>query len=186
MAFEKTYDDKVILDLLKDTTSSEKGFRLLVDTYKERLYYHIRRLVGDHDDADDVLQNVFVKVYRNIAGFEEKSGLYTWIYKIATNESLSFIKSRSRKSTVSLDGEINQGHANTYADNFIDESQIQKKLLQAIDQLPEKQKEVFQLRYYEEMAYEQMSEITGTSVGALKASYHHAAKKIEAFIKGIE
>lgn len=186
MAFEKTNDDKVILDLLKDTTSSEKGFRLLVDTYKERLYYHIRRLVGDHDDADDVLQNVFVKVYRNIAAFEEKSGLYTWLYKIATNESLSFIKSRNKKSTISLDGETSFGHVNSYADSFVDESSIQKKLLKAINQLPDKQKEVFQLRYYEEMAYEEMSEVTGTSVGALKASYHHAAKKIEAYIKGIE
>jgi RNA polymerase sigma factor (sigma-70 family) len=178
-------DDKEILKLLKNEESSEKGFRLLMGMYKVRLYHHIRQLVGNHEDADDVLQNVFIKVFRNINNFEEKSGLYTWLYRIATNESLTFIQSQKRKQTISIDDVVIDISDKT-SEEFFDEKHLQIKLEKAIDLLPAKQKAVFHLRYYDEMTYEDMSSILDTSVGALKASYHHAVKKIESFIKGID
>jgi RNA polymerase sigma-70 factor (ECF subfamily) len=151
--------------------------------YKERLYWHIRRIVLVHNDADDVLQNTFIKIYKGIAHFEGKSKLYTWLYRIATNEAISHLQSKARQATASLDDEANLLSTRLKADTWFDGDEVQAKLQVAIAQLPDKQKLVFNLRYYDEMPYEEMATKLGTSVGALKASYHHAAKKIEAAFK---
>ena len=168
--------------MLSNAVTHEQGFRVLMQTYQEPLYRHVRRLVYDHDDANDVIQNTFVKVFRNIERFEGKSKLFTWLYRIATNEAITFLNSRNRKETTTIDDPNNVHLANQLrADTFFDGDEIQLKLVQAIATLPDKQRAVFNLRYYEEMPYEEMSKVLETSVGALKASYHHAAKKIEAF-----
>ncbi len=147
------------------------------------MYWHIRRLVVDHEDANDVLQNVFIKVWKNLQGFREDAQLYTWLYKIATNECLSFLEQQKRKQTVSL-SDVETGLENKLkADSQFDANKLEWKLQRAILTLPEKQRIVFNLRYYDEMPYEEMSRVLDTSEGALKASYHHAVKKIEEFIK---
>jgi RNA polymerase sigma-70 factor, ECF subfamily len=182
---ETTDDD--ILSLLNEKISYERGFRLLMQKYQEPLYRHIRRMVFNHDDADDVIQNTFIKVYRNIERFEGKSKLFTWLYRIATNEAITFLNSKNRKETDTLDSTETAHLANRLqADVFFDGDEIQMKLQQAMAVLPDKQRAVFNLRYYDEMPYEEMSEVLETSVGALKASYHHAVKKIESFFKGID
>jgi RNA polymerase sigma-70 factor, ECF subfamily len=182
---ETTDDD--ILSLLNEKISYERGFRLLMQKYQEPLYRHIRRMVFNHDDADDVIQNTFIKVYRNIERFEGKSKLFTWLYRIATNEAITFLNSKNRKETDTLDSTQTAHLANRLqADVFFDGDEIQMKLQQAMAVLPDKQRAVFNLRYYDEMPYEEMSEVLETSVGALKASYHHAVKKIESFFKGID
>jgi len=155
-----------------------------MEKYQERLYWHCRRLLISHDDADDALQNTFVKVWKNLENFREESELYTWLFRIATNESLSMIKSRKRRQLNMDDGEFPNLAENLEADQWFDGDQVQQKLQQAIQALPEKQRLVFNLRYYEEMKYEEMSRVLDTSVGALKASYHHAMKKIEKDIMG--
>jgi RNA polymerase sigma-70 factor (ECF subfamily) len=172
--------DERILNLLSSEHTYERGFRLLIAEYKERLYWHIRRLVLVHSDADDVLQNTFIKIYKGIAHFEGKSKLYTWLYRIATNEAITFLQSQARQKTDSLDVSETSLTARLKADAWFDGDDIQVRLQKAISQLPEKQKIVFNLRYYDEMPYEEMANLLNTSVGALKASYHHAAKKIEA------
>jgi len=163
--------------------SKEDAFKLLVATYQEKLYWHIRRMVHFHDDADDVVQNTFIKVWRNFDKFKRESKLYTWLYRIATNESLTFLQKKKRKGTVALETDDYNLGAELKSDAYFDGDEIQIKLQQAIAILPEKQKAVFNLRYYEEMKYDEMSEVLDTSVGALKASYHHAVKKIEKFLK---
>jgi RNA polymerase sigma factor (sigma-70 family) len=174
-------DDSQILDIITQGTDPNKGYRLLVGKYKEKLYHHIRRMVSSHEDADDILQNTFIKVIRNINGFQSQSSLYTWMYRIATNESLNFLKSAKNKESESLDQSrvLHMGSIDVPTNGDI----ILHKLNQAISLLPEKQKLVFNLRYYDEMSYQDISEVTETSVGALKASFHHAVKKIEEFIK---
>ena len=179
----KETPDAQILLLLKDQRTYETGFRTLMIKYQERLYHHIRRMVTDHDDTDDILQNTFVKVHRGIEGFREQSGLYTWLYRIATNEALTFLQSRKRKSTESLDDGEMTLHEKLSGDVFFDGDMAQARLHAALRTLPEKQLAVFNMRYYDELSYQDISKITGTSVGALKASYHHAAKKIEANLK---
>lgn len=154
-----------------------------MSTYKERLYWHIRRMVLVHEDADDVLQNTFIKVYRGVLQFEGKSKLYTWLYRIATNESITFLQSRARRSSNSIDSNDEIWASRLKADAWFDGDALQQQLRNAIGQLPEKQRVVFNLRYYEEMPYEEMSTILDTSVGALKASFHHAVKKIEYFFR---
>lgn len=177
-------DDAELLQLFRNEATKEKAFTGIVKKYQEKLYWHIRRMVVDHDDADDVLQNVFIKVWNALANFREDSRLYTWLYKIATNECLTFLDQQKRKSAVHLD-EVESGLSNKIkADDGFDANKLEWKLQLAIQQLPEKQRLVFNLRYYEEMPYEEMSRILDTSEGALKASYHHAAKKIEEFIRG--
>ncbi len=179
--------DDHILDLLGTSATHERGFRLLMTRYQEPLYRHVRRMLYDHDDANDVIQNTFIKVFRNVERFEGKSKLYTWLYRIATNEAITFINSRQRKETDTIDDPENAQLANRLrADTFFDGDEVQIRLQQAIAILPDKQRTVFNLRYYDEMPYEEMSEVLGTSVGALKASYHHAVKKVEGFFKGIE
>lgn len=168
------------MELLRSEQTFERGFRLLMAQYRERLYWHIRRMVQVHDDADDVLQNTFIKVYRGILHFEGKSKLYTWLYRIATNEALTHLQSQARHTSTSLDDTENLLSNRLKADEWFDGDAVQAKLLLAIAELPDKQKQVFNLRYYDEMPYEEMSQLLSTSVGALKASFHHATKKIEA------
>ncbi len=175
--------DAHILSLLRQPGSYDRGFRLLVQQYRERLYFHVKRMVGSHADADDVLQNTFIKVYRSIARFEEKSKLYTWLYRIATNESLTFLEKRNRKSTDSLDDEEGLAHKQISASGSVDATHTENILARALATLPAKQKAVFNLRYYDEMSYADMADALQTSQGALKASYHHAVKKVEAFVR---
>ncbi len=175
--------EETLIDQLKNPETREKAFAVLLNTYKERLYWHIRRIVLNHDDADDVLQNTFIKVYRNIKGFKGDSKLYSWMYRIATNESLTFIKQRSKKSGITDEELKNRMVENLEADIYFEGSEIQLKLQRALATLPDKQKLVFNMKYYQEMKYEEISEVLETSVGALKTSYHLAVKKIEAYIK---
>jgi RNA polymerase sigma factor (sigma-70 family) len=178
-----TQDDRTLLALYREPATREKGFTLIIQKYQERLYWHVRRLVLDHDDANDVLQNVFVKVWKNLEGFREDAQLYTWLYKIATNECLTFLEKQKKNTSVSL-SDVETGLSNTLkADAQFDANKLEWKLQRAILGLPEKQRIVFNLRYYDEMPYEEMSRVLDTSEGALKASYHHAVKKIEEFIK---
>ena len=172
-----------LVDQLKNLDTQSKAFEVLIDTYKQRLYWHIRRIVLNHDDADDVLQNTFIKVFRNIAGFKGESKLYSWMYRIATNEALAFLKNRSKKQGIS-DAELqNQMLGNLEADVYFEGDEIELKLQKAIATLPEKQKLIFNMKYFQELKYVEISEILETSIGGLKASYHLATKKIEAYLK---
>jgi RNA polymerase sigma factor (sigma-70 family) len=174
--------DSELLTLFKSPETKEKAFTQIMKKYQEKIYWHIRRMVIDHDDADDVVQNTFVKAWKGLENFREDAQLYTWLYRIATNESLTFIEQKKKKSAISLN-DIEQGLSNQVrASEDFDGQKAEWKLQLAIQQLPEKQRAVFNLRYYDEMPYEEMSQVLETSVGALKASYHHASKKIEEFI----
>lgn len=175
-------DDIELLVQFRNPGTKEKAFTAILKKYQEKLYWHIRRLVVDHEDANDVLQNMFIKVWKGLDNFREDSQLYTWLYRIATNESLSFLEQQKRRSAVSMDEEENSLTNKLKADRYFDANKLEWKLQLAIQQLPEKQRIVFNLRYYDEMPYEEMSRVLETSEGALKASYHHAAKKIEDFI----
>jgi len=168
---------------LQDEETQARAFEVLVNTYKERLYWHIRRIVMNHDDTDDVLQNTFIKVYKNIGGFKGQSKLYSWMYRIATNEALTFLSQKSKKMGVTNEELQESLVENLQADVYFDGDEIQLKLQRALATLPEKQKLVFNMKYFQEMKYEEISEILETSVGALKASYHLAVKKLEAFLK---
>ena len=176
--------EETLVKELKQKETQAKAFEVLINTYKERLYWHIRRIVLDHDDADDVLQNTFIKVFRNIEKFKGDSKLYSWMYRIGTNEALTFLKNKSKKLGVSSDELIERKAENLRADVYFEGDDIQLKLQKAIASLPEKQKLVFNMKYFEELKYEEIAEILETSVGALKASYHLAAKKIEAYVQG--
>ena len=171
-------EQEFIKNLLNPATQNA-AFQKLLSDYQRPLYSHIRNIVFNHDDADDVLQNTFIKVYRGILQFEGKSKLYTWLYRIATNEALTHLQSQKRHASASLDDTDNLLSNRLHADEWFDGDAVQAQLLIAIAQLPDKQKQVFNLRYYDEMPYEEMSQMLNTSVGALKASFHHAAKKIE-------
>lgn len=176
-------DDKELLHQFKQPHTKEKAFTAIIKKYQEKLYWHVRRMVVEHEDANDVLQNVFIKVWNGLQNFREDSQLYTWLYRIATNESLTFLDQQKRKSAVSF-GDVEAGLSNKIkAEEGFDAQRLEWKLQLAIQQLPEKQRAVFTLRYYDEMPYEEMSRVLDTSEGALKASYHHAVKKIEDFIK---
>ncbi len=175
-------DDKELLFQFKDPSQRERAYTAIIRKYQEKLYWHIRRMVVDHDDANDVLQNMFIKVWNGLENFREDSQLYTWLYRIATNESLTFLEQQKKRAAVSLN-EVENGLSNKLkADSNFDANKLEWKLQLGIQQLPEKQRLVFNLRYYDEMPYEEMSRILDTSEGALKASYHHAAKKIEEFM----
>jgi RNA polymerase sigma-70 factor (ECF subfamily) len=175
--------EEALIKELKQKESQAKAFEVLVNTYKERLYWHIRRIVLDHNDADDVLQNTFIKVYRNIDGFKGESKLYSWLYRIATNESLTFLKQKSKKAGISDEELKNRMVENLQSDVYFEGGEIQLKLQRALATLPDKQKLVFTMKYFQEMKYEDISEALETSVGALKASYHLAVKKIESYLK---
>lgn len=171
--------DQEIIDLLKVKGQEEKAFRELLRVYQERLYWHIRRLVIDHADTDDVLQNVMIKVWKSLPGFRGESGLFTWLYRIATNESLSFLKQRSVRLSRHIDDPEMFAISRMESDPYFNGDAVQKKLFAVMETLPEKQRMVFQMKYFEDLPYQDISDILSTSVGALKASYHHAVKKIQ-------
>lgn len=175
-------DDKELLFQFKNEATREAAFTRIIKKYQEKLYWHIRRMVVEHEDANDVLQNMFIKVWKNLENFREDSQLYTWLYRVATNECLTYLEQQKRKSSVSL-SDVESGLSNKImADKHFDANKLEWKLQLAIQQLPEKQRVVFGLRYYDEMPYEEMSRVLETSEGALKASYHHAVKKIEDYM----
>lgn len=173
-------NDRDLVERLQKPESRNAAFRELMSLYQEKLYSHIRRMVGNHTDADDVLQNTFVKVYRYIDKFQGNSKLYTWVYKIASNEALNHLNKENRMRSVTFEPQ----HVRAGFQQGLDGEEISHKLKQAVATLPEKQRQVFDLKYFEEMKYEEIAEITGTSVGGLKASYYHAVKKIEEFLTG--
>jgi len=176
--------DKDLISALKTEGSKDMAFQLLVKTYQQRLYWHIRKIVVSHDDADDLMQNVFIKVWKNIGNFREDSTLFTWLFRIATNESLSFLQQKKRRNVLSIDGVSDYLVETFETDAHFEGDDLQKRLQLAVLQLPEKQRLVFNMKYYDEMKYEEIAVILKTSVGALKASYHHAVKKIEAHFEG--
>ncbi|RZJ72214.1 RNA polymerase sigma factor [Flavobacterium sp.] len=177
-------EEQEFIKRLLDPKTQNEAFRKLVHDYKRPLYTHIRSIVYDHDDADDVLQNTFVKVFQFLSGFKGESKLYSWMYRIATNESITFLNQKARKSGISNEELQSKLVENLEADVHYDGSEMELKLQKAVSLLPEKQQLVFKMKYFQEIKYEEMSEILGTSVGALKASYHHAVKKIEEYVKG--
>ncbi len=171
---------------LKKQSTRKAAFSELVASYQERLYWHIRKMVMNHEDANDILQNVFIKVWRNIGNFREESSLYTWLFRIATNETITFINQQKKKNNWSLNDEQEFLKENLADDPYFDGNEVERMLEEAILSLPDKQRLVFNMKYFEEIKYQQMAEILETSVGALKASYHHAVKKIETFVKNKE
>ncbi len=172
-------DEQLLIHRLKDQSTKRKAFTELVVSLQEKLYWHIRRFVSNHDDAHDIIQNVFVKVWQGLEGFRGESRLVTWIYTITTNECLTFIKRNSHRTFTSLEDEAAINISTQESDVQLDGSRIQKALADALAILPERQRQVFEMRYYEELSYEHIAQILGVTVGALKASYHHAVKKIE-------
>jgi RNA polymerase sigma factor (sigma-70 family) len=175
-------EDEEILSKFRDEKTRNEAFNLLLKKYQQKIYWHVRRMVIDHDDADDIVQDVFIKIWKNLPGFRNDAQLYTWMYRIATNECITFLNKKKAKNNVSLD-DVDYELADTLSgsDQFSGD-QIQRKLQEAILTLPDKQRLVFNMKYFDDMKYEEMSDVLGTSVGALKASYHLAVKKIEAFI----
>lgn len=175
--------DQEILQLIQSPLGKEMGFRKLIEKYQSRVYQVIRRMVLIHEDADDLTQSTFIKAYQHIGKFQGNSSLFTWLYRIATNETLTFLDKKKKRYFFSLDD--HQEKMESYLDQSgsMDGDEIQKKLQKALLTLPEKQRLVFHMKYQDDLTYDAISEITGTSVGALKASYHHAVKKIEDFLK---
>jgi len=173
------YSDDELLKRFKESENPGYAFDLIVRKYQEQVYWHIRRLVICHEDASDLAQDVFVKAWKALPDFRADSGLFTWLYRIATNEALSFLKRKKMRYFLPMVDIEQQLSDSLETDAYFTGSEIEKKIQQAILTLPEKQRVVFNLRYYDEMKYEEMSKILGTSEGALKASYHHAVKKIE-------
>ena len=175
-------DELDFITRLKDNASKEAAFRELLSLYKERLYCHIRKIVISHADADDVLQNTFIKVYRSIDKFKGDSKLYSWLYRIATNESITHINKNAKRLQISNEEHQNNAINNLTADVYFEGDEIQIKLQKAVATLPQKQQLVFNMRYFDAMKYKDMSQALETSEGALKASYHIAVKKIETFL----
>lgn len=178
---QKELTDAEFLALFRGPHSKEKGFVALVHQYKEKIYWHIRRMVVVHEDADDVLQNVFIKVWRHIHKFRGDSKLYTWLYRIATNETLTLLEANNKKRVATIDNDYNMAEK-IKADEYFDASKLEWKLQLALQKLPEQQRLVFNLRYFDEMPYAEMSKVLNVTEGSLKASYHHAAKKIEQWL----
>jgi len=174
--------EKRLVTALQNPKTQDVAFRTLMTLYKERLYWHIRNIVKTHDDTDDVLQNTFVKVYRNIGKFKGDSKLYSWLYRIATNESITHINKIAKRQQISVEDVQYQLADSLHAHSYYSGDEIQAKLQMALAKLPQKQQLVFNMKYYEEMKYREISNVLGTSVGALKASYHHAVKKIENYL----
>ena len=177
-----TTSDSELLFEFRNPETRERAYTAIIKKYQEKLYWHIRRIVVDHDDTNDVLQNVFIRVWNGLENFREDSQLYTWLYRIATNECLTFLEKEKKRAAVSLSDVESGLSEKVKADKDFDATKLEWKLQVAIQQLPEKQRIVFTLRYYDEMPYEEMSRVLETSEGALKASYHHAVKKIEDYI----
>ncbi len=175
-------EDKEILKLFRLEASKEKAFKILVEKYQERLYFHIRKILIIHDDTKDVLQETFIKIYYNLDKFREESELFTWLYKIATNQALSFLKKQQRSYTFSAISYEDTLVNKLRGDEYFDGDELQLKLQKAILSLPPKQRLVFNMKYFDELKYEEMAEILNKSTGALKASYHHAVTKIKKFL----
>ncbi len=175
-------EDKQLLAAFRNEATRNKAFNSILSKYQKRLYWHIRKMVIDHDDTDDILQNTFIKAWKNLEGFREDAQLYTWLYRIATNECLTFLNKKKNSNTIFIN-EVEYGlHEKIDSEKNYTGEEIQRKLQKAILTLPEKQRLVFNMKYFDAMKYEEMSAVLETSVGALKASYHHAVKKIEHFI----
>ena len=179
----KNYNEKEIIALLQEPEHQRKAFECIVNEYSEQLYWQIRRMVLSHDDANDILQNTFIKAWLNIEYFRGDAQMSTWLYRIALNECLTFLNKQRANTQLSIDANNAEIVSKLEGDPYFDGDEIQKTFLKAIQSLPEKQRMVFNLKYFKEMKYEDISQILGTSIGALKASYHHAVKKIEAFFK---
>ncbi|RYF22950.1 MAG: sigma-70 family RNA polymerase sigma factor [Flavobacteriales bacterium] len=178
----KQVEDSEILEKFSVEETQNEAFNLLLQKYQQKIYWHIRRLVIDHDDADDLVQETFVKVWKNLQNFRSDSQLYTWIYRIATNESITFLNRKKNRNNISLD-EVNSELAETLASSsYFDGDKIQRKLQEAVLTLPEKQRIIFNMKYFDDMKYEEISAVLGTTVGALKASFHIAVKKIESIL----
>lgn len=171
-----------LITRLKSEQYKQEAFRELLDQYQERLYWHIRKIVINHDDADDVLQNTFIKIFNNINGFKEESKLFSWMYRIATNEAITFLNQKARRNNSTSEKEKEFAVSNLEADVYFEGDEIQLKLQKAIATLPEKQQLVFNMKYFDDITYEDLSDILDTSVGALKSSYHLAVKKITAYL----
>lgn len=177
-----TYDEKQIMEQLSEPKTRRQAFTIVVRQYSEPLYWKIRRIVLNHDDANDVMQNVFIKAWTNLDEFQNKSKFSTWLYRIAINESLDFVRKQKTASCISSDEDLSVANK-LMADEYFDGDETQAQLQEAISQLPDVQRTVFTLRYYDEMKYSEISTLLGTSEGALKASYHLAVKKITEFFK---
>lgn len=177
----KEYNEEIIIEELRNDDTRQRAFNKVMRHYSQPLYWQIRRMVIDHENTNDILQETFIKAWININHFRGDAKLSTWLYKIAINESITFLNKERNKQTTSIDDEDSFLINNLQADDWFDGNDLQLELQKVINRLPEKQRLVFNMRYFDEMKYEDMSEILGTSVGALKASYHHAAKKIEEF-----
>lgn len=175
-------EDQELLLKIRNPETLSYGFNLLVRTYQQRVYWHVRKMVIDHDDADDLTQEVFIKVHKHIGSFREDAQLFTWIYRIATNECLTFLNKKRRRFFLPLEDVGKELSSRLDTSSDISGEDIQIKLQKALFKLPDKQRLVFNMKYFDELSYEDMSEITKTSVGALKASYHHAVKKVEDYL----
>lgn len=182
---DQSIESQILTKVEREATFQE-GYRLLLSHFQERIYWHVRKFVLYHDDANDVVQNTFVKVYKSIGSFKRQSRLYTWIYRIATNEAITFMKKKRKRDIISMDEYVETVGERLQTDPFFDGDAAQLILQKALAQLPDKQRLVFNMKYFDDLPYKEMSEILETSVGALKASYHHAVKKIEQFVKDVE
>ena len=175
-------EDAIILEQFLDEKTRSNAFKLLLEKYQQKIYWHVRRLVIDHDDADDLVQDTFIKVWKNLDKFRSDAQLYTWIYRIATNECITFLNRKKMRGDTSLDEVSSDLMDNLKSSEYFDGDKLQRKLQSAILTLPEKQRIIFNMKYFDDLKYDEIAEITGTSVGALKASYHIASKKIETFL----
>lgn len=178
----KYKEDIILKQAILDPSSSEKAFKVLVDRYKQKLYWPIRQMVLNHEDADDILQDTFIKIYGNIKRFEGNSSLYTWMYRIAINQSLTFLNRKSKMMKVSVEKYLDVQSDQLIDDNYFEGSAIDIILQKAIAQLPEKQRITFNMRYFDDLSYKEIAEITEQSEGGLKANYFHAVKKIKDYI----
>ena len=176
-------EEKDLIEKIRNPETKNYGFNLLVREYQERIYWHVRKMVIDHDDADDLVQDVFIKVWKNLDKFREDSKLYTWIYRIATNECLNFLNKKKNKFFLPINDVAAELSTKLDSGSCISGDEIQMKLQRALLKLPDKQRLVFNMKYFDEMKFSEIAEITETSVGALKASYHLAVKKIEQNLK---
>jgi RNA polymerase sigma-70 factor (ECF subfamily) len=183
---KSNYSEEELLKQIRNPKTRHDGFAKLVAKYSERLYRQIRKMVLSHDDANDILQEVFIKAWINIDNFRGEAKLSTWLYRIAINESITFLNKLRARNNISIDEENTFLINRLESDEYFDGDEAQKLLQKAILTLPEKQRLVFQMKYFEEMKYNEISDILGTSVGALKASYHHAVKKIEKFLSNVD
>ena len=185
MAYTAPLDEKQLIADLRDEKKSREAFGVVMRMYGEQMYWQIRKMVASHDDANDLLQNCFIKAWNNLPSFRGEAKLSTWLFKIAVNESINFIN-REKNRVAAPAGDDDILMSNLEADPWFDGDEVRLALQKAVAKLPDKQRLVFNMRYFDEMKYEEMSEILGTSVGALKASYHHAVKKIEESLSGLE